>query len=423
MNHEFIPTPELEEPTNEMWNVGMSDHLKRGGYAKQFFKPKKVLVEPEQEKNVFPNEIISGVCGEFADLYSKYIEAPAQFLFFSLLACLGTILAGKLTLKSEVKPEPRLYILLLGESSEDRKSTALKVVIDFLFEFFPNVLQVCWGVGSAEGLQLRINESPGRRVILTSDEFKALVSKCKIDGSVLLPCINTLFESTRYESRTKSSDIKLEDAHLSILGASTKATYETLWTSQFLDIGFINRLLLIPATSERKFPIPEKIPEHEKKEIASMFAGLLRIVGESLEMEIDPEGLRLFENWYFSLQRSIHTKRLDTYGLRLMPLLALNNGDTRVTVDIVKKTISFLDWQKGVREELDPVDAISEIAVMEEKVRRLLKREPLTGRELKRRTHSDRVGSWIFDQAIKNLSHGISPEIRFNRTSNLWQII
>jgi hypothetical protein len=33
MNYEFIPGPELDPLTNEMWNEGMSDHQKAGGYA------------------------------------------------------------------------------------------------------------------------------------------------------------------------------------------------------------------------------------------------------------------------------------------------------------------------------------------------------------------------------------------------------
>ena len=110
---------------------------------------------------------------------------------------------------------------------------------------------VCWGVGSAEGLQKRL-EDIGGGLLLCLDEFKQFVSKCTITSSVLLPCVNTLFESNRYESRTKSVDINLTDAYLSLLAASTVQTYERTWDGSFTDIGFNNRLFLVPGTSQKK---------------------------------------------------------------------------------------------------------------------------------------------------------------------------
>ena len=92
----------------------------------------------------FPNEIISGVAGEFADLYSQYIESPRIFLFFGFLVCLGSILAKKLKLLSERIFSPRYYILFLGESASDRKSTAIDTPVNFFAEFFPHTLNVCY---------------------------------------------------------------------------------------------------------------------------------------------------------------------------------------------------------------------------------------------------------------------------------------
>ena len=142
----------------------------------------------------FPSEVISGAAGEFANLYSQYLEVPRHFFFMSFLTCLGSLVADQLTLASELDPQPRLYTLLLGESGDDRKSTAISKTVNFFQETsagFP----VCWGVGSAEGLQKKLER--GKKLVLCLDEFKQFISKCKIDSSVLLPCVNTLFESPR----------------------------------------------------------------------------------------------------------------------------------------------------------------------------------------------------------------------------------
>ena len=197
-----------------------------------------------QPSMIFPEHVISGIAERFAKLYSDHLEPPLQFFCFAFLACLGSVLAGRLTLTSEIKPEPRLYILLVGESADDRKSTAAQKTTEFFAEAFSSAFSVCNGVGSAEGLQQKIKRAPGQRLLLFYDEMKAFVSKCQPESSVLLPCVNTLFESTRYETQTKNHSIELKDAHLSLLGCSTISTYQNMWSPQFIDIGFINRLFL-----------------------------------------------------------------------------------------------------------------------------------------------------------------------------------
>src|SRR3990172_11453771 len=130
-----------------------------------------------------------------------------------------------------------------NHKADDRKSTAISKTIDF-YRQATTEFPICWGVGSAEGLQRKLEKN--KRLLLGFDELKHFVSKCKIESSVLLPCVNTLFELNRYESRTKTSDLCLEDVYLSLLAASTISTYQNTWTAQFTDIGFNNRLWLFP---------------------------------------------------------------------------------------------------------------------------------------------------------------------------------
>jgi hypothetical protein len=336
----------------------------------------------------------------------------------AFLVCLGIILAGRLTLNSEIAPQPRLYVVLLGESADDRKSTALIKTTEFFREAVQGGFHICYGVGSAEGLQKRMEENAN--LLLCFDEFKQFIGKCKIDSSVLLPCVNTLFESNRYESRTKTTDIKLEGVYLSLLAASTIQTYENTWTSQFTDIGFNNRLFLVPGSGEKKFSFPAKVPDREKSLLKYRLAEILRLVGEDgLELEITPEARSLYHKWYMGLERSIHTKRLDTYALRLMPLLAVNALKEEVDEGIVKKAIALCDWQLEVRRLHDPIDAENTTAKMEEKIRRQLRNGPKTEREMKQRTNANRQGLWFFSMALNNLRN--ANEITWDRKTKRWK--
>jgi hypothetical protein len=359
----------------------------------------------------FPYHVMTGLAGDFASIYSTYLEVPTHFFYMAFLTCLGSVLADSLSLASEIRPQPRLFVLLLGESADDRKSTALNKVVDF-FKWCVDGFAVCWGVGSAEGLQKRLEDS--NRLLLCFDEFKQFISKCKIEASVLLPCVNTLYESNRYESRTKKTDINLENVYLCLMGASTVDTYQNTWSSQFTDIGFNNRLFLVPGSGERKHSFPAKIPDNDKYLLRQKLAQVLRHVGDGLELDIAPKARELYHNWYMGLEKSIYTKRLDVYALRLMSLLTVNELKREVDVDVVDKVISLCDWQFSVRALHDPIDADNAIAGMEEKIRRVLRtRGSLTDRELKQYTNATRTGLWAFNTAKKNLM--AHSEVGFNR--------
>ena len=225
-------------------------------------KEKSLEVEEVADPVVFP-DVMAGPAGEFADVYSSYLEVPRHFLYLGFLTCLGSILADRVRLCSELNTQPRLFTVLLGESADDRKSTAILKVVGFFKDTLTKEgFGVCWGVGSAEGLQSRFQRD--KNLLLAFDEFKQFINKCKIEASVLLPAVNSLFEMNLYETYTKTSNIKIEDAHLSILAASTVQTWERIWTPAFTDIGFYNRLWLVPGMGERKFSLPEKIPPEKK---------------------------------------------------------------------------------------------------------------------------------------------------------------
>jgi len=210
-------------------------------------------VETEGTSLVFP-DIMAGAAGSFAYVFSSHLESPKHFFYISYLTCLGNCITKRVQLISEISPQPRPYVVILGESADDRKSTAIDKTVNFFRDTLPNgSFLTCYGVGSAEGLQKKSVE--GRGLLLVFDELKAFIGKCKIDSSVLLPCVNTLFESNRYESKTKKSEINIQDAYLSILAASTIQTYERCWDPAFTDIGFNNRLFLCPGKGKRRFDV------------------------------------------------------------------------------------------------------------------------------------------------------------------------
>lgn len=364
--------------------------------------------EPKRNNLVFPSHVMTGAAGEFARTYSQYLEVPASFLYMSFLTLLGNIISDKASIESETKPQTRLYTIILGRSASERKSTAIIKTIDFFRSCVDSeTLKICSGVGSAEGLANAFKNT--MQLVLVWDEFKVFVQKAKIQSSILLPCVSSLFDLNGYESFTKNRAVSLDHVHLSILAASTVETYQTMFTSTFLDIGLLNRLFVVIDHAERKFAIPRMVPEEVKGKLGGYLQICLNLVEYLIRekrpylMPIHPEAMRLFEKWYLKSPSSIFTKRLDTYGHRLMPLLAINSLKTEVDVETVKKVIDLLNYELVARREVDPVDCDNKIAALEERIRRKLSNGPLSKRELERSLNKSRCGIWLWETAIKNL--------------------
>jgi hypothetical protein len=370
----------------------------------------------------FPPGLMTGFAGNVARVYSALLEPPAHFFYVSALTTLGSILSGKITLQSELRRDPRMYTLLLGESGTSRKSTAITTVVDlFLATKEASTFRVSYGVGSAEGLQQTINARGwDKRLLLFLDEFKPFVSKCKIEGSVLLPCVNTLFESNKYENVIKGKTISLFNTHFSILAASTIDTYSHCWDSTFTDIGFNNRLFIVPGQSVRSKPLPASVDPAEYMLLKEELSQIIAKTAVPMVYSMDSDALEYYEAWYMGLPQSIHAVRLDSYAARLMPLLAANDQKDTIDIETTMKATTLCDWQLKVRQQYDPIDADTKTAKMEERIRRVL----LNGKKLKEyqiraQTNAHRVGLFVFKQSLQNLRDAGEVEMLMDKTFTL----
>ncbi len=380
-----------------------------------------------------PDEGYVGLAADFADLYAEHTESPRSFLYLTFLTYLGGLVTHRVTLHSELRPSPRLYTICLGASADTRKSSSLNHVD----AFFRDTIQgfgeyVHYGLGSAEGLARRLGRDPKTNeihpLIVHLDEARVLTDKSRPEGSILLPMLATLFERTVFDNSTKTHTISIRDGHVALAAASTPETYATMWNAAFLDVGFTNRVWLVAGGSDRRIARPDPVPEDRKHAIADALGQLLARIdqaamGGQIVLRLDADADRLWQQWYEAMPRTIHSRRLDTYGLRLMILLSVSRGDlATVSADTVRRVTLLLDHQLALRRQYDPIDAESTVARMEELVRRELRtRGPLGRRELRRRTHADRYGLWTFDTALSNLVH--AHDVRWDREARRYALV
>jgi len=384
--------------------------------------------EPENSDSlVFPYHVISGLAGDFAGIYSSYIEAPREALYFAYLTFLGNEICDLVRLDTELNAPPRLYTVIIGETAETRKSTAIEKARELFLCCNPDT-NVCNGVGSAEGLARAVNAVRGSRrnnqnnIILYLDEITHLTQKMKGENSTLLPCANSLFGGNRYESATRDKHTLIENINLSILGASTIPTYESMFTTAMKDLGFINRLWVVPVKGGRRFALPKRIDERVKDQMVVDLRDTLERIRRNragMVISIPANSEKQFADWYMTTEQTTYANRVDSYSLRLMSLLAVNEGRDTVDDSILSKVLDLCNWQIKGRQQFEPVNANNPYAKMEEKIRRYLEKHPegATIGVLRKGVNASIKGDglYIFDRSLESLKKAGEVIMRENR--------
>ena len=405
--------------------------------VEQAFKYPSPDVEiPAGNKTIqFPPNAYTGLAGRFAEVFSEYTEVPKATYYMCFLTFLGLLFSGKISLKSQLDIQPRLYLAILGRSGLDKKSEGIKQTHRFFNSLSRGTTIFSYpameGMGSVEGAgdqwQKEEAEAGICRSLLIFDELRTFVNKAKQNGSLILPMTTTLFEKNSYINITRThKPVDLKNLHLAMASACTFETYETMWEPQFLNIGFLNRLFLVADSSDKERSRPKEIPPDILNPLKTETFDLIQRVSQmpgAIRLDLSPSADELWEDWYHRRPRDLHSIRLDTIGLRLMPLLAANTGEfSLVPVEIVEKVIEMVDYQHQVRKLYDPVDADTKMAIMEEKIRRVLMvRGRLRKWELQQYTNANKLGLWFFKAALENLLK--NQEIFYDKKAKMFQLV
>jgi hypothetical protein len=356
----------------------------------------------------FPEKAYIGVAADFADTLSTACESPKSYFYLSFLTCLGALVGDRVCLQGATRAPARLYTVLLGPSGISRKSTAIKLTTDFFARTVVG-FSVIRGLGSAEGLAKTIQKREYTNCLLVFDELRTFVDKAKIEGSILLSIVNTLFDETRAENHTKGHDIELENVHLSLLSACTLDTFANLFDANFVAIGFPNRLLLVLDESKASIPVPRDVPQDIEQALAQDLGTILYRLrpytpANPLVMRLTPEALSIWSEFYATIPRTVTGTRIDSIALRLAMLMALSAHKSEIDTEVIRAAIEIAKWQLAVRDEVMPVEASNAIAALEQRICKKLKSHgPLRERDLRRYVHAERVGLWAFSTALSNL--------------------
>jgi hypothetical protein len=360
----------------------------------------------------FPRDVFKGFIKKFADTFSKYFESPYEYWVFNSATFLGSIITRKVRLEISLRVEPRLYVALIGLSGNPKKSESMRQT-DYLFDdyFRQNKLvknlYVCRSVGSANGLA-KVCAKKNPITLLWIDELRGIFQKMKIQSSVLLDTINSLFDDMKYSNWTSSEEVEINDASISICGATTIDIWETMFDSAGTGMGLVNRFWIVPGESDKAISMPN-MPETERLKVMVELTKLLAKYSENetTTLNIETDAYELWDKWYQEFKKdkdNSTSQRIQSYGYRFMMIMAVSEGKTSIDADLITRVIRLLEWQKKVRLIYQPSEFSNLIAKIENDIRKAGKVQNEWKRsDLSRKVHAERCGLDVFNRVLMNL--------------------
>ena len=368
----------------------------------------------EKQFPTFPRQAIQGLAKKFVDLYSPIREVPEAFLWLSFVTYYGNAISPYVRLAAIGEPsEPRFYGVVLGQSGRTRKSsgnTAARNLFKKVGQNWHSPQTFIEGIGSVEGVIVRL--VTGGPAVLDLDELNLLAAKADITGSVGLAALHKLFEDHSYHHPLANGDRIVTNSYFSLLAASTLEDFQKAWKEKASDAGFFSRLFLVAAdVPEQRIAIPrEPDPADVDALVTSIRTCLQALQEHPLLLRIEPDAEAVWCAFYDSFGDGPEWNRIDTYGFRLMSVLAALNNETSVSKAVVQTAVEILQYEVAVRAAVPPIIANNPVAEMQQLILRWLKSRkrrlvrPVSKRDLMRGVHYERYGTEVFEKALSGLA-------------------
>jgi len=313
-------------------------------------------MEPAETTSVaFPEAAWSGIFGQWRDIVAPCTEAPLEFLYASFLVALGMML-GRNVWRSSPRPiYPNFYVLLLGQTGDSRKSTALWFAEELL-RYVGEDIQIISGIVSTEGLVERLAQGEGTKGLGYVDELRSLMCVGKRKGTQdILPKLNSLYYCPAQVSvdRVKNPTTATHP-FFSLIGATAQDYVDDLIGSLELNGGFLNRFLLVSGEEQPPNPDAEEPSEANWMRIAAPLREVCdRWAGNPTKMEWGGEAKELWrefyvqwktkrKTWYLTAQKL--TARTHEHVQKIACVYAAVNGEPVITAKTLATAITIGGW-------------------------------------------------------------------------------
>jgi len=380
------------------------------------------IIDVETKLPDFPN--FTGTLAELCDAMSP--DIPRAFKFSAALTHMGIIRSGLDTLAAEPHIQPRFYTSLIAQPG--RGKTAAINEVGRIFKSISGGYQ-CWpsidsgpalvdafdeqrraGIIKADGND-NLTDSTMSKILLAPDELKGLFEKAKIttgSRNTMLDELLKLFEGNTTGSRVRGAKIKIriENAHLGVVGGATESGYSSMWTGTGGGADGLQSRFIPIGVADHKMPAIQRKPDLER--ITALTQELIDQAKYPATMfEMDEEALQLYTSWWDKKdQAKASETRMDGIVKRLVIILARTNDVEIIDADLMQQAVDFGDFVIAARDKYNPLDSSTWVQAFENLIISQYQiHGNMTPNQCRKRCHPERrpggVGPYL--QAYKNL--------------------
>lgn len=305
-----------------------------------------------------PPEVFHGWFGGYLELVSDTTEAPDQFHLASALTIIGAYAGRRAYTKlASGKVYPNNYTVLVGNSSESKKDTAISRAWNMALDpewartrtNLPYVERN--GVASAEAFIKGL--STNSNVIIRMSEFSEVLANARRKGTTtILTMLMKAWDTPPQLSNDSLANPALAlNPFVSMLAGTQPDVLAQDLTDTDISSGFANRILFVPGSGKGPNPWPDEVDERK------LHAHWIKVrhnimaysEGDYVPVNRTPQVKDLWEQFYMvprgdsPVERTL-AQRHQVMALKVALIYAITDCSKTIEFEHLSRAISFIDW-------------------------------------------------------------------------------
>jgi hypothetical protein len=329
------------------------------------------------------DEMLYGLVGEFAREAARNSEAiPAAVALMALTYIGAHVGRGAFMRVGDVTHHPRLFVLhVAGTNSGKGESRELLMRVDRRIRAgdVPGVDATFLGKMHTGGLSTRegiaalipdrierdgkviIEGTADKRLLVHESEFSGLLRTMRREGNAISSALRDAWDGVAIAPLTKTNPTQATDPHIALWGSITPGEMRALFDPGDVANGFLNRILIVHAESDRDVTWPTPVPDEIVFKYAERFIEVIKwgrdrypAVSDTLEISLSNGARQLHERAYRKLKRASPDPMLGallararSHVLRLAMLFAICDMSQTVEEHHYRAAMAWIQYWTG----------------------------------------------------------------------------
>jgi hypothetical protein len=311
---------------------------------------------------------LTGLGGEVVRTIEPYTEADPVAVLVQLLAAFGNLVGPGPHFRVEhTQHPPRLFVVLVGESSKARKGQSWSTPKHMLSQVDEAwTMRIKSGLSSGEGLIYAVRDEnamegdpgePDKRLFVMEEEFAQALKVMQRHGNILSVVIRDAWDHGNLGALTKNNAVHSTGAHVAVVGHITTAELLRMLTATEQANGFANRFLWTVVHRSKVIASPKGVPPELLDPLVTRLKEAAAAARSRGELGRDRDAEELWERVYPELSEGTPglfgavLNRGEAQVMRLALLYALLDTSPAIRPDHLKAGLAVWEYaQTSVRQ-------------------------------------------------------------------------